>query len=105
MLGVYVTSLGKLGFRDDVAGACTTSTTAVGLLGAWHAVQVQVACRGSLSSQVAVWLDGTPVTDLTMNPVSLGANPITMIQVGENAANKTFDVLFDDVAADTASIP
>ena len=104
VLGVYVTSQGKLGFRDDVTGASTTSTTALDLLGAWHTVQMQVGIADT-ASQVAVWLDGTPVTDLTMNPVSLGANPITMIQVGENAANKTFDVLFDDVAADTASIP
>ena len=104
MLGVYVTNLGKLGFRNDVAGNSTTSTTAVGLLGAWHTLQVHVTVADP-SSQVETWLDGAPVTDLTVNPGSLGANPITMIQVGENAANKTFDALFDDVAADTAAIP
>jgi calcineurin-like phosphoesterase family protein/Big-like domain-containing protein len=104
MLGVYVTNLGKLGLRNDVAGNSTTSTTAGGLLGAWHTLQVHVTVADP-ASQVETWLDGTPVTDLTVNPGSLGANPITMIQVGENAANKTFDVLFDDVAADTAAIP
>ena len=48
--------------------------------------------------QVAVWLDGTPVTTLT-RAESLGTNPVGYLQLGDNGTSKTFDVAFDDVAA------
>jgi hypothetical protein len=52
---------------------------------------------------VEVWYDGTPVPELSRTE-DLGAAPIGRLQLGENSANRTFDIAFDDVVADTLFI-
>ena len=98
LLGVYVNSTThRLGSSPGI-----TSSTVVSM-DAWHTLQVHVTVADT-SSQVETWLDGTPVTELT-GTQSLGTSPITRIQLGDTTANKIYDVLYDDVAADTAFIP
>ncbi len=101
LLGLYVTSTGKLGFRNDVAGQSTTSSLTV-TTGEWHEVQVHLVINGS-SSLVEVWYDGTKVDALSKTQ-SLGTNPIGRIQLGENSTGRTYDFAFDEVAVDTAFI-
>jgi hypothetical protein len=103
LIGVYVSSTGKLGIRNDVTATSTTSTTTTVTLGAWHTLQVHVTVADT-SSQVETWLDGTQIPALT-GTQALGVDPIGRIQLGENAAGKSYDVLFDDVAADTVPLP
>jgi Calcineurin-like phosphoesterase/Bacterial Ig domain len=102
LLGFYVSSTGKLGFRNDVTGSSTTSSTAV-TPGVWHTVEVHVVIADT-ASQVETWLDGAPVAALT-NTQSLGTTPVGRIQLGDNSGARTYDVLFDDVAADTVILP
>ena len=96
ILGIYVTSTGKLGFRNDVAGVSSSSTTTVG--SGWHELQVR-AVTGA-NGRVETWLDGQPVTALTKDQ-NLGTNPVGRIQIGDNSAGRTFDVAFDDIIAST----
>ena len=94
---VFVSSSGKLGIRNDVTAVTTTSTTSVSR-GAWHTLELYGNINGA-SGQVSVWLDGSPVTQLT-GPQSLGANPIGYLQLGDTSTADQFDTVFDDVQAD-----
>jgi acid phosphatase type 7 len=103
--GTIVASLGintsdRLYLRNDVAGSNTTSTTTV-TKGVWHEAQMRVLVNGT-SSQTEVWLDGVRVPQLSIT-TSLGTTPIGRIQIGDNGS-RTYDVIFDDVAADVAFI-
>jgi hypothetical protein len=95
IVAVYVSSTGKLGIRNDVAGTSTTSSTAVSS-GAWHTVEL---FGDTGSGQVSVWLDGTQVGALT-GPQSLGSSPVGYLQLGDTSSSDTFDVVYDDVRAD-----
>jgi hypothetical protein len=102
LLGVYVSSTGKLGMRNDLTAVATTSPVAVSL-GQWHTLQVRVTIADT-ASQVATTLDGTPVAALTSTQ-SLGTTPVSRVQLGENATGKSYDVRFDDVGVDTVPLP
>ena len=105
ILGLYVSSSGKLSYRNDVAGASLSSTNpqAVVTTGAWHEVQVHLTVNGA-AGQVEVWYDGVRLDDLSKTQQNFGTDPIGRLQLGENAAGKTFDIAFDDVAADVQKI-
>ncbi len=94
LLGVYVTSAGKLAYRNERASTSTTSTASVSY-GIWHDLQAHVTINGT-SSQVEIWLDGVSVGDLTKTE-SLGTALITRIQLGDNSGNRTYNVAFDNV--------
>src|SRR5204863_3216016 len=47
-----------------------------------------------------VWLDGTPVPDLSQSGIDLGTNPIARLDLGGTDTGHTFDVAFDQVAYD-----
>src|SRR5204863_10191904 len=90
--------------RNDVTGVSTTSASPAGAAarGAWHTVQAHVLVNGT-SSQTDLWLDGSPVPDLSLAGIDLGTNPIGRLDLGDlNSITtpKTFDVAFDDVAYD-----
>src|SRR6266508_1289648 len=101
LLGVYVSSTGKLGYRNDVTGVSTTSTANAGV-GGWHELQTHVVINGSLS-QTEVWLDGNRISALSKTE-SLGTVAIGRIQFGENSTGRVYDIAFDDNAADTSFI-
>jgi hypothetical protein len=104
ILGVYVSSTGKLGIRDDASnpGASYTSTTSVSY-GSPHTLQAHVNVT---TGQVEIWLDTVPVSFSTLpTPVDLGPDPVGIIQLGENSGGKTYDVRYDDVAVDTIPLP
>jgi hypothetical protein len=102
ILGVYVTSTGKLGYRNDVAGVSTNTTTAVDP-GVWHELQIRVRIDGT-SGQTETWLDGVRVAALSKTE-SLGTSPVGRLQLGDTSSGRTYDVAFDEVAAATSSIP
>ncbi len=51
-----------------------------------------------------VWLDGAKIAALTKT-MDLGTTAIGHVQIGDSAAKRTYDVAFDDVAADESPIP
>jgi len=101
---LYVSSGGKLGLRDDVTGVSTTSSTAVSR-GAWHTVEVfgSVNTADGTQGEISVWLDGSPVAQLT-GIQSLGTTPIGYLQLGDTSTAPTSDVVYDDVKADPSMI-
>ena len=45
LLGLYVSTTGKLGYRNDVAATSTTSSTAVGA--GWHTAEIHLVINGT----------------------------------------------------------
>jgi len=101
ILGVLVTSTGKLSTRNDVAGVTTTSTTVVSS-GAWHELQVRVLIDGA-ASETEVWLDGTRIDSLSKIE-NLGTTSVGRIQLGDSSTGRTYDVALDQVALSTQFI-
>jgi hypothetical protein len=104
ILGLYISARGKLSYRNDVGQVTRTSSQLVSP-GQWHEVQLHVRINHGEPSagQVEVWYDGTLVPELSRTE-DLGAASIGRLQLGENSANRTFDIAFDDVVADTLFI-
>jgi len=94
LLGVYVSSTGKLAVRNDVAPTTTTSATNVAT-GAWHDLQTRVQINGA-ASQYEVWLDGIHIDALSKTE-TLGTIPVGRIQLGDNSGARTYDVAMDNV--------
>jgi fibronectin type 3 domain-containing protein len=99
-LSLYLTSAGKLSYRNDYAKTFKNSATTV-TLGAWHELQVRLDTR---LGQIVVWLDGRRVDDISVAE-NFGAMPIGRIELGESTSNRSYDIAFDDVRLDTAFIP
>jgi parallel beta-helix repeat protein len=102
ILGLFRSTTGRLGYRNDVAGASTTSSVTVSA-GVWHDVQVRLRINGS-SGQSETWLDGVRIAALSKTE-NFGSAPIGRLQIGENSTGRTYDVAIDDVVANTAFIP
>ena len=84
-----------------MTGVTTTSTTSVSR-GVWHTLELYGNINGA-SGQISVWLDGTPVGQLT-GTQSLGTNSIGYLQLGDTSTTDSFDTVFDDVQADPSFI-
>ena len=95
LASAFVSSAGKLGYRNDTTGTTATSTLTVAP-GVWHEVQMHVLINGS-SSQVDLWLDGVSAVS---QADSLGTSPIGRLELGDPSLARTFDVAFDNVVAD-----
>jgi chitodextrinase len=95
LASAFVSSNGKLGYRNDTTSTTATSTLSVAP-GVWHEVQMHVLINGS-SSQVDLWLDGVSAVSQVD---SLGTSPIGRLELGDPAVGRTFDVAFDNVIAD-----
>ena len=92
---VYVTSTGKLGYRSDAQLAGTTSTVAPGP--GWHVLELHLSVNGA-TSLVEVWLDGVGIPDLTFATDLGTVTGIALLQIGDTATGKTWDVALDDAA-------
>jgi chitodextrinase len=97
---LFVNTSGRLGFRNDVAGVSTSSTTTVGP--GWHSLELRIQVAGT-SSVTEVWLDGVKVGPLSMT-ASLGSDPIGRIQIGEAFTTRTYNIVFDDVVFDVKPV-
>ncbi|MGZ4437744.1 MAG: fibronectin type III domain-containing protein [Nocardioidaceae bacterium] len=99
MVTAFVSSLGKVGYRNDLAGTTTTSTTSVSA-GVWHELQAHVKVAGD-SSLVELWLDGVLVSSKTE---PLGTSSVGRLELGDTSTGRTFDIAFDNVVASTAFV-
>ena len=92
---------GRLFTRAGPSGKSVASTQALPTNG-WHELQLHAAVQAG-ASRIDVWLDGTPVPDLSRG-TQLGSAPVGRVEIGEPATNRTYAAVFDDVAADPAYI-
>ena len=100
---LYVTPSGNLGFHNDATATNTTSATQILPGSGWHALELHLLVNDT-SSTIEVWLDGSPVTDLTTTAASLGTTPVGRLQIGDVQTARTYTVAYDQVAFDTARI-
>lgn len=99
ILGVYVTSAGKLSTYNYVTGSSTVSTITVSK-GTFHTIEVRLSINGA-SSSLTVLLDGAAVTGLgSSGAINLGTAAAGRVEIGESTTGRTFDVVFDTVQAD-----
>jgi hypothetical protein len=98
---LYLSSAGKVSYKNDKTGATVTSST-VASLGTWHSAEVRVKVNGT-ASEIEVWLDGVRLTDLARTE-SFGATAVGQIQLGEDATGRSYDIALDAVAAGTSYI-
>ena len=103
LAGVFVSSAGALGVRNDVAATSVTSSTIVAPGSGWHRLELHTLINGS-SSVVEVWLDGVRVDALSSTTANLGITPVGRMQIGEVQSGRTYDVAFDDAAFATDRI-
>ena len=101
IMGVFVGSTGKLGYRNDVTGLSTTSSTTV-TAGIWHELQAYIRIDGS-AGKTDVWLDGVRIGSLS-NTENLGNALIGRIQLGETSSGRIYDIAMDRVALSTNHI-
>jgi parallel beta-helix repeat protein len=101
LASAFVSSTGKVGYRNDIASTAFTSTQSANQIG-WHEIQMHVLVNGA-SSQIELWLDGIKLAGDT---VDLGMAPIGRLELGDPAptGGRVFDVAFDNVIADPAFI-
>jgi fibronectin type 3 domain-containing protein len=95
LASAFISSTGKLGYRNDTSSTSTTSLQTV-TPNIWHEVQMHVLVAGA-ASQVDLWLDGIKVVG---QMDGLGTSPIGKIELGDPGLNRTFDVAFDNVVVD-----
>ena len=99
---IAMTATGKLQFHNDTTGVSTSSATAAS--SGWHVLELHLLFNGT-SSTVEVWLDGSPVTDLTQTNADLHlTTAISVLQVGDSGTSGTWDVVYDDAAFATARL-
>ena len=99
LASAFVSSVGKVGFRNDVTAVITTSTQTVSS-GTWHTLQLHAKVAGT-ASQVELQLDGITVVSTT---TSLGTTGIGRLEIGDPSDLRTFDVAFDGVVASNTSV-
>ena len=100
ILGVFVSSTGKLGYRNDAASSTNTSTTTSVSQGVWHQLQTHVRINGG-NGQVDVWFDGAKISALS-KAEALGSLPIGRVQLGDSQSSDVYDMVFDEAAFDTS---
>jgi hypothetical protein len=99
ILSVSINNQGKLSYRNDNAATSFNSQVAVGL-GEWHTLEVHARIADT-NSQVEIWYDGALVSSKTE---SLGTNPVGILQLGENTAGLTYNVVYDDVESYVSNV-
>ncbi len=97
---LFVDASNRLSLRNEVTAVNITGPTLT--LNAWHSVELHVLINGT-SSTTEVWLDGNLVNAFENLSANLGTVNVGMVQLGESSA-RTYDVVFDDVVAQTARI-
>jgi len=89
---VFVTPTLVLGLRNDVTAKSTNSPVVVST-GTWHDIALTVTVNGT-SSTTKVSYDGQDVPALSLVH-DLGTAPVGRVQVGENVAGRTADLVYD----------
>ena len=92
IMSIFRRKNGRLQTYNEVTGSSTTSKVALPT-GGWHSLSVRVSVAGA-SGAYAVTLDGAVVGDLS-TAADTGSTPVGRLIIGDPAAHRAFDVLFD----------
>jgi hypothetical protein len=94
ILGVFISSTGRLGYRNDITGLSNTFGPTV-TYKIWHQLETHIQINGT-ASQVEIWLDGQKIDSLSQIE-SLSNVGVGRIQLGDNKSSDVYDIAFDDV--------
>ncbi len=102
ILSLSINNLGRLSYRNDVAGTSVNSTVIVAQ-GTWQSLEVHLKIAGN-ASQIEVWYNGVLVNAMSKTD-PFGTTPIGRIQLGENTPGLTYDIVFDDLTVSSVFLP
>jgi Carboxypeptidase regulatory-like domain/Calcineurin-like phosphoesterase len=94
---VFINSAHQLGLRNDYA-LTTAQSTRVVSAGTWHVLEFHVKVNGTAAT-TGVYLDGSAIPALSSTSANLGPSNVAAVWIGENQANRTYDLLYDDAMA------
>jgi hypothetical protein len=98
---VYIETTGQLGYHNDALGTNTLSDLAPSP--GWHVLELHLSVDPA-AGVVQIWLDNSPVSDLSSQGINTGSTPVAALQIGEVQTGLTYDVAFDDVAFGTSRL-
>jgi hypothetical protein len=98
---VYIETTGQLGYHNDALGTNTLSDLSPSP--GWHVLELRLAVDPT-AGVVQIWLDNSPVADLSSQGINTGSTPVAALQIGEVQGGLTYDVAFDDVAFGTSRL-
>jgi chitodextrinase len=101
ILSLALSQTGKLQMVNGVADVTTTSARQV-FPGVWNEAQVHLLVDG-VTGRSDIWLNGDQIPELSA-PGGFGSAPADRIQIGDDAAAHTYDVVYDEVLVADAFI-
>jgi hypothetical protein len=101
---VSIAKKGRLRGRNQLEARSRRTQSDVSPLSGWHRLTLHVLTDPLGTDHVDAWLDGTRLQTLSSDE-DLGGDHIGSLQIGDNVKGRAYDVLLDDVKADTATIP
>ena len=93
-LTVYISTSGKLTYRNGELGT-TVSSTSAPANGVWH--QLEARLKVGALGESEIWIDGTRVSALSRTE-SFGTSPLNRVSLGDTSVGGIYDVVYDDVA-------
>jgi hypothetical protein len=97
----YIETTGQLGYHNDALGTNTLSDLAPSP--GWHVLELRLSVSPT-AGVVQIWLDNSPITDLSSQGINTGTTSVAALQIGEVQTGLTYDVAFDDVAFGTSRL-
>jgi len=98
---VYRTTTGKLALYNGTSKASLYSPTSI-VTGSWYELQLRVRVDGTAGS-TEVWSNGTKIAELSQTQ-NVGTTSIGQLQLGGTTTGRTYELVFDDIAAAGAFI-
>jgi hypothetical protein len=93
LLSVHLTPAGRLSYRY-VGGSGSVQSDVIPAFGVWHTLEAHFTAGAT--GQIEIWLDGVRIDALSVS-ADLGSAPVALVEIGDTASTRTFDVVFDDV--------
>jgi hypothetical protein len=101
-LAVRIEPTGEMSYETGATGIKAKSAVVVEP-NVWHDLQIFVDGNRERNS-VRIWLDNSELTSMRQNSW-LGDGGMKILQLGDNSANQSSDIAFDNIRVDDAFIP
>ena len=102
LVSVNLTPSGAISYKNGVDGTVVVSSTKL-TTGQWYELSVHAVVQG-VTSMLEITVDASLVKDLT-GPLNLGSDPVSVIQLGNNSADRAYEVAMDDVVVTGGEAP
>jgi hypothetical protein len=102
LLAVRIEPTGEMSYETGATGIKAMSSVIVEP-NVWHDLQIFVD-GNRVRNSVRIWLDNSELTSMRQNSW-LGEDGMKILQLGDNSANQSSDIAFDNIRVNDAFIP